>query len=114
MSIRNRIRTLGAAATLALTLVSMTVGPAHAESNAPAGGDVTCASVTGYEEVNGKIVPHYEFHAVGDVHTVIKNGVGQKIECQADGKYHEIDRVIPVPAGRRPVGAAPRPIGIAR
>jgi hypothetical protein len=81
MTIRTHIRTLAAAALLALTVAGAAVGPANAKDvNTPTPG--SCPS-SHTEIENGKEVTYTEHLKEGTVITRIENGVGRKYECKA-------------------------------
>jgi hypothetical protein len=80
MTIHTHIRTLAAAALLALTMAGTFVGHVNAEQKEPVDNGVRCAAWTGEE---------WDFYLPGEVITVRdSNGVGHRRQCGADGEWH--------------------------
>jgi hypothetical protein len=77
MNIHTRIRTLAAAALLALTVVSMSAGQADAKPRRPADNGVRCAS---YDPTTGE----WDFLLPGETITI----GSITLRCGADGKWH--------------------------
>ncbi len=96
MNIRTSIRTLAAAALLALTVASVSAGPAHAEKKGPADNGVRC-------DIAGSLVGSdndMEFYLPGDS-LVVDVGTGPKAYvCGNDGHWHYRRAT---PGGVRPV-----------
>jgi hypothetical protein len=103
MTIRTRILTVGAAAMLALTIVSMSVGHAVAKPRRPVDNGIRCAI---FNEQTGE----WEFYLPGDVITADIAGFSQRFRCGADGNWVVVAQVAPAGGGTlvtRPVESAP-------
>ena len=85
MNIRIHLRTLTAAAVLAVAVIGVAGESVHAESKEDNG--VRCAAHSGSGGDN-----EWNFYLPGEIITVIdSNGVGHKMECGADGRWHEVN-----------------------
>jgi hypothetical protein len=100
MKIQTHIRTLAAAALLALPIVSVSAGQVHAEPRHPKDNGVRCA----LEDPEGSDYD-WEFYLPGDVIEVQMPWGTERLVCGADGEWHPARTRIEVPI-TPPVGNA--------
>ncbi len=96
MTIRTRIRTLAAAALLALAVVSVSAGRVHAKPKHPGNG-VHCAAAG---PTVGEDDEDWVFFLPGDEIVAYDSADHpHTLRCGADGKWHEVRRVTPAAGG---------------